>query len=85
MKNILKYFALAALILAAASCEKFLNRPSEDSFTTAQFYQNDAQMEQGINYLYNSPWYDVIRFFIYGSETMCGNVYQARTPIPPSP
>ena len=33
-------------------------------------------MEQSVNYLYNSPWYDIIRFYIYGSETMCGNVYQ---------
>ena len=77
--NALKYIILAvAVVLGASSCEKFLNRPSEDSFTTAQFYQNDAQVEQGINYLYNSPWYDVIRFFIYGSETMCGNVYQGQ-------
>ena len=36
MKNTLKYIALAAVIVAgASSCEKFLNRPSEDSFTTA--------------------------------------------------
>ena len=79
MKNALKYIAIAAVIVfSASSCEKFLNRPSEDSFTTAQFYQNDSQMEQGINYLYNAPWYDIIRFFIYGSETMCGNVYQGQ-------
>ena len=79
MKKALKYIALAAVLVAgASSCDKFLDRPSEDSFTTAQFYQNDAQLEQGINYLYNSPWYDIIRFYIYGSETMCGNVYQAQ-------
>ena len=79
MKKALKYIALAAVIaFGASSCDKFLDRPSEDSFTTAQFYQNDAQLEQGINYLYNSPWYDIIRFYIYGSETMCGNVYQAQ-------
>lgn len=79
MKKALKYIALAAVVaFGASSCDKFLDRPSEDSFTTAQFYQNDAQLEQGINYLYNSPWYDIIRFYIYGSETMCGNVYQAQ-------
>ena len=79
MKNALKYIAIAAaLIIGLSSCEDFLDRPSEDSFTTAQFYQNDAQLEQGINYLYNSPWYDVIRFYIYGSETMAGNVYQGQ-------
>ncbi|MBO6247202.1 MAG: RagB/SusD family nutrient uptake outer membrane protein, partial [Bacteroidales bacterium] len=79
MKNALKYIIVAIVIaFGASSCEKFLDRPSEDSFTTGDFYKNDAQVEQGINYLYNSPWYDIIRFYIYGSETMCGNVYQGQ-------
>jgi hypothetical protein len=77
MKNTLKYIVTAiAIVLLSASCEKFLNRPAEDSYTTANYYQNDLQVEQSVNYLYNSPWYDIIRFYIYGSETMCGNVYQ---------
>ena len=77
MKNTLKYIlTAAAVILVAASCSKFLNRPAEDRYTTANYYQNDMQVEQSVNYLYNSPWYDIIRFYIYGSETMCGNVYQ---------
>lgn len=77
MKNTVKYIlTAAAVVLMAASCSKFLNRPAEDSYTTANYYQNDAQVEQSVNYLYNSPWYDIIRFYIYGSETMCGNVYQ---------
>ncbi len=77
MKNTFKYIITAvAVVLLTASCEKFLNRPAEDSYTTANYYQNDQQVEQSVNYLYNSPWYDVIRFYIYGSETMCGNVYQ---------
>ena len=77
MKNTLKYILTAvAVVLVSASCSKFLNRPAEDSYTTANYYQNDLQVEQSVNYLYNSPWYDVIRFYIYGSETMCGNVYQ---------
>ena len=78
MKNTFKYIILALAVVSAASCEKFLDRPSEDSYTTGDFYKNDAQVEQGINYLYNSPWYDIIRFYIYGSETMCGNVYQGQ-------
>lgn len=79
MKNVLKYFAIAAIVLlGASSCEDFLHRPTEDNPTTAQYYQNDAQVEASVNYLYNAPWYDVIRFFIYGSETMCGNVYQGQ-------
>ena len=77
MKNLFKYIICAAVVvLFTVSCEDFLNRPAEDRYTTAQYYQNDAQVEQSVNYLYNSPWYDVIRFYIYGSETMCGNVYQ---------
>jgi len=76
MKNIFKVLIVAVLTLTAVSCGKFLDRPSEDSFTTGQYYQNDSQCEEGIYYLYNSPWYDVIRFYIYGSETMAGNVYQ---------
>ena len=77
MKNTVKYIlTAAAVVLMAASCSKFLNRPAEDSYTTATYYQNDVQVEQSVNYLYNSPWYDIIRFYIYGSETMCGNVYQ---------
>jgi len=77
MKQVLKYIAIAALSLVAVSCSDFLNRPSEDSYTTEQYYANDTQCEQGVNYLYNSPWYDIIRYYIYGSETMCGNVYQS--------
>ena len=77
MKNIFKYILCAvAAITLFASCEDFLDRPAEDRYTTANYYQNDLQVEQSVNYLYNSPWYDIIRFYIYGSETMCGNVYQ---------
>ena len=79
MKQALKYIAIAALSLGAVSCSEFLNRPTEDSYTTEQYYLNDTQCEQGVNYLYNSPWYDIIRYYIYGSETMCGNVYQSST------
>ena len=77
MKNTFKYILTAvAVVMLSASCAKFLDRPAEDSYTTANYYQNDTQVEQSVNYLYNSPWYDIIRFYIYGSETMCGNVYQ---------
>jgi hypothetical protein len=78
MKNILKAFVAGAMVLSAVSCAEFLNRPSEDSYTLANYYQTDEQCIQGVNYLYCSPWYDCIRFYIYGSETMCGNVYQGQ-------
>ena len=79
MKNMIKYIVTAVVVvLMTAACENFLNRPAEDSYTTANYYQNDQQVAQSVNYLYNSPWYDIIRFDIYGSETMCGNVYQGQ-------
>jgi hypothetical protein len=79
MKNMIKYIVTAVVVvLMTAACENFLNRPAEDSYTTANYYQNDQQVAQSVNYLYNSPWYDIIRFYIYGSETMCGNVYQGQ-------
>ena len=65
MKNAFKYIITAVAVVAlSASCSKFLNRPAEDSYTTNNYYQNDTQVEQSVNYLYNSPWYDVIRFYI---------------------
>ena len=79
MKNMIKYIVTAVVVvLMTAACENFLNRPAEDSYTTATYYQHDQQVAQSVNYLYNSPWYDIIRFYIYGSETMCGNVYQGQ-------
>jgi hypothetical protein len=37
--------------LSMASCEDFLNRPTEDNYNVDNFYQNDAQVEQGVNFL----------------------------------
>ncbi|MGM9791989.1 MAG: RagB/SusD family nutrient uptake outer membrane protein [Candidatus Cryptobacteroides sp.] len=79
MKNIFKFIAAGVILFGAVSCEDFLNRPAEDRFTTSDFYKTDAQLQQGVDYLYSSPWYDCIRLYIYGSETMCGNVYQSGT------
>lgn len=77
MKNIFRYISAATLaVLVLASCSRFLDRPSEDRYTSAAYYRNDAQVEQSVNFLYNSPWYDVVPFLICDSETMCGNVYQ---------
>ena len=43
------------LVLGMTSCEGFLHRPGEDSYNTGNFYQNDEQCIQGVNYIYNSP------------------------------
>ena len=81
MKNALKYIALAVVVLmGAASCEKFLDRPSEDSYNSQNFYQDETQCIQGVNYLYNSPWYDVIRGFYRVGECFSGNYYMGSSP-----
>ncbi len=70
----IKYIALSAVLcLGFSSCEKFLDRPAEDSYNADNFYQNDDQCVQGVNYLYNSPWYDFQRGFIFVGEVMSGN------------
>lgn len=75
-KNIFKLGAVAvAMTLGLSSCENFLNAPTIDSYSAGSFYQNDDQLEQGVNYLYNSPWYDVIRPYLGVGEVMSGNMY----------
>lgn len=52
----IKYWAFAAVLgMGTVSCEDFLNRPTEDNYNESNFYQNDEQCVQGVNYLYNSP------------------------------
>ena len=81
MKNPLKYIALSVvLVLTAASCDKFLDRPAEDSYNSQNFYQDEQQCIQGVNYLYNSPWYDVIRGFYRVGECFSGNYYMGSSP-----
>ena len=81
MKNVLKYIALAVVVvMGAASCEKFLDRPAEDSYNSENFYQDETQCIQGVNYLYNSPWYDVIRGFYRVGECFSGNYYMGSSP-----
>ena len=80
MKNLIKIWTVALALFAVVSCEDFLNRPTEDGLSNATYYSNDTQVEQSVNYLYNAPWYDIIRFYAYGGETMCGNVYMGESP-----
>lgn len=75
IKNI-KYVALAAVFgMGATSCDDFLDRPTEDNYNQSNFYQNDTQCVQGVNFLYNSPWYDFQRGFFKVGEVMSGNYY----------
>lgn len=73
--------ALAAFLgLASVSCDDFLDKPAEDQYNNDNFYSNDAQCYQGVNYLYNSPWYDFQRGFIKVGEVMSGNMYWGSSP-----
>ena len=80
LNDIIKGVVVGVLTLGFCSCEEFINRPGEDNYNTANFYQNDAQCIQGVNYLYNSPWYDFQRAFIKIGEVMSGNMYWGSSP-----
>lgn len=80
IKNI-KYVAAAMLLgMGMTSCEDFLNRPVEDNYNTENYYTDDASCIRGVNYLYNSPWYDFQRGFIKVGEVMSGNMYWGGEP-----
>ena len=80
MSNIFKGVMVGVLALSMASCQDFLNRPTEDNYNVDNFYKNDEQVEQGVNFLYNSPWYDFQRAFIKIGEVMSGNMYWGSSP-----
>ena len=80
LSNIFKGVMVGVAALSVASCQDFLNRPTEDNYNVDNFYKNDAQVEQGVNYLYNSPGYDFQRAFIKVGEVMSGNMYWGSSP-----
>ncbi len=71
---------LMILIIGTTSCEDFLNRPTEDSYNVDNFYQTEEQCFQGVNPLYNSPWYDFQRGFFKVGEVLSGNYYWGSSP-----
>ncbi len=74
--NSIKYACLAgALGMSFSSCNDFLDRPNEDNYNVDTFYTTDEQCYMGVNYLYNSPWYDFQRGFIKMGEVLSGNYY----------
>jgi len=78
MKQIFKYhkiLVLTALLLIGYSCEEFLDRPTEDSYTIDSFYKTDEQCFQAANVLYNAPWYDFQRGFVWIGDVLAGNMY----------
>ncbi len=79
--NSIKSVALsAAVALALCSCDDFLDKPTEDSYNADNYYQTDDQCIAGVNYLYNSPWYDFQRGFIKVGEVFSGNYYWGSSP-----
>lgn len=79
--NSIKYLpVVAALTMSMSSCSDFLDKPTEDNYNVDNFYQTDDQCYQGVNYLYNSPWYDFQRGFIKVGEVMSGNMYWGSSP-----
>ncbi len=73
-------FTMTIGMLTISSCSDFLDRPAEDSYNAGTFYKDDKQCVQGVNYLYNSPWYDFQRGFIKVGEVMSGNYYWSSSP-----
>ena len=80
LNNILKGIIVGVVLLSFGACQDFLHRPTEDGYNVDNFYLNDLQVEQGVNYLYNSPWYDFQRAFIKIGEVMSGNMYWGNSP-----
>lgn len=77
----IKYIVLAgAMGMGFSSCNDFLDRPAEDNYNVDTFYTTDEQCFMGVNYLYNSPWYDFIRGYIRMGEVMSGNYYMGSSP-----
>ena len=73
--NKIKIFLVAILVLGGTiSCEDFLDRPAEDTYTIDSFYQDDQQLFQSVNTIYNSPWYDFQRGFIQIGDILAGNI-----------
>lgn len=62
------------------ACNDFLDQPATDNYNTDNFYQNDEQCLEGVNYLYNSPWYDFQRGFIKVGEVLSGNYMWQNSP-----
>lgn len=71
----IKYTLLVtALGIGATSCDDFLDKPDEDGYNVGGYYTSDNECLQGVNYLYNSPWFDFMRGFIQVGDVMSGNI-----------
>ena len=71
----IKVLAMVVIMFFATACEDFLHRPVEDAYTIDGFYQTNEQCFQAANILYNSPWYDFQRGYLWIGDQLAGNVY----------
>ncbi|MBQ0056028.1 MAG: RagB/SusD family nutrient uptake outer membrane protein [Bacteroidales bacterium] len=80
--NIFKSLGIVAISSAMlfTSCEDFLDCPAEDGYNSDNYYTSDNACIAGVNYLYNSPWYDFQRGFIKVGEVFSGNMYWGSSP-----
>jgi hypothetical protein len=80
-KNIYKTIACIAFLgLSLSSCSDFLDQPAKDNYNVSNFYQNDEQCRQGVDPIYNSPWYGFQRGFFKVGEVLSGNFYWGSSP-----
>ena len=80
MLNIRTIACAAFLGLGLSSCSDYLDCPTEDTYNTGNYYKDDNQCRAGVNYLYNSPWYDFQRGFFKVGEVLSGNFYWGGSP-----
>lgn len=66
--------------LSLASCSDYLDCPTEDNINTSNYYKTAEQCRAGVNYLYNSPWYDFQRGYYRVGEVLSGNYYMGGSP-----
>ncbi len=78
--NIKSVMAASLLVITASSCNDFLDQPADDTYTADTYYTSDDACVAGVNYLYNSPWYDFQRGFIKVGEVLSGNYYWGSSP-----
>jgi hypothetical protein len=73
--NIIKLLLGAMIMLNLSSCEDFLNRPNEENYSIAKFYQSDEQCLQAVNVLYSLPWQDFFRGWLRVGDCQSGNYF----------
>ncbi len=63
MKKLLKaklILVMSALLFVPSCSGDFLERPPEDSYSVADFYQTADQVQNSTNHLYSRPWFNFI-------------------------